>query len=391
VTGPSPTDDSAAGQPPTGEPAPKASRDPRQGLVIARVLGIPIVISPYWFLVAAILVYLYANSLDNAVSPSTTRYLVSAAFVILLYLSVLVHELSHCVVARAFKLSVRRVLLYPLGGFSEIEQEPPTPAQEFAVSAAGPAISLVLAGVAAAVTKVVPDGLPNLLIDQLFRANLLVGLFNLLPGLPLDGGRLLRAGVWAVARNRLVGTRISAWAGRVVAVSIAVSGLVLDNRDWGLTAGLFGVALGAYMWFGAGQSLRAAELIERVPRVDLELLLRPGLLVPSDVSVAEALRRAWTGSARGLVVVDSTDVPRAIVDEARIGAVPPDSRPWTLVDTVARPLEPGLVLDRGLSGEDLLAAVRATPAHEYLVVNTDGSPAGILATADLASALKSPA
>jgi CBS domain containing-hemolysin-like protein len=145
------------------------------------------------------------------------------------------------------------------------------------------------------------------------------------------------------------------------------------------------------MWFGAGQSLRAAELIERVPRVDLERLLRPGLLVPSDVSVAEALRRAWTGSARGLVVVDATDAPRAIVDEARIGAVPPDRRPWTLIDTVARPLEPGLVLDRGLSGEDLLAAVRATPAHEYLVVNTDGSPAGILATADLASALKSPA
>jgi Zn-dependent protease len=109
-----------AGQPPAGQPDRAARPNPGPGLVIARVLGIPIVVSPYWFLVAAILVYLYANSLDSTVSPSSTRYLVSAAFVILLYVSVLIHELSHCVVARAFKLSVRRVLLYPLGGFSEI-------------------------------------------------------------------------------------------------------------------------------------------------------------------------------------------------------------------------------------------------------------------------------
>jgi hypothetical protein len=191
-----------------------------------------------------------------------------------------------------------------------------------------------------------------------------------------------------MSHNRLAGTRIGAWSGRAVAVLVAVSGLFVDRSSLGFTAGLFSIALAAYLWFGAGQSLKVAQLMEQVPRVNLEALLRPGLLVPSDVSVAEALRRAWTGHARGLVVVDATDHPRAIVDEARIGAVPPDRRPWTALDSVARPLEPGLVLNVRLSGEDLLAAVRATPAHEYLVVHDDGSPAGILATADLAAALK---
>jgi CBS domain containing-hemolysin-like protein len=119
--------------------------------------------------------------------------------------------------------------------------------------------------------------------------------------------------------------------------------------------------------------------------------LRPGLLVPSDLSVAEALRRAWSGNARGLVLVDAADRPAAIVDEAKIGSVPVDRRPWTALSTVARPLEPGLMLPVHLSGTDLLDAVRATPAHEYLVVNEDGSPAGILAAADLAAALKGPA
>ena len=94
-------------------------------------------ISPYWFLIAGLFVFLYAHNLTQAV-PGDLRYLVAAAFVVLLYASVLVHELSHSLVARAFDLPVRRILLYPLGGFSEIEQEPPTPGRELAVSAAGP-------------------------------------------------------------------------------------------------------------------------------------------------------------------------------------------------------------------------------------------------------------
>ena len=116
---------------------PTPQRDPQPGIVIARPFGIPVYISPYWFLIAGLFIVLYANSLEQSVQGGL-RYVVSAAFVILLYASVLVHELSHCVVARAFGLPVRRILLYPLGGFSEIEKEAQTPAREFLVSAAGP-------------------------------------------------------------------------------------------------------------------------------------------------------------------------------------------------------------------------------------------------------------
>jgi Zn-dependent protease len=387
VTGPTPSDNSAPGQPPAGQQAPRARRDPRQGLVIARVLGIPIVVSPYWFVVAAILVYLYANSLDSTVSPSTTRYLVSAAFVILLYLSVLVHELSHCAVARAFKLSVRRVLLYPLGGFSEIEQEPPTPAQEFLVSAAGPAISLVLAGVAAAVTKVVPDGLPNLLIDQLFRANLLVGIFNLLPGLPLDGGRIFRAGIWKITGKPVSATIAAAWAGRVLAVLLIAVPLALYRGQFASllssTYGLWLAFIAIFMWMQAGQAISAARVRERLPAVSARALARRAIPVPASTPLAEAIRRAEAAQARALVVVDHDSNPIALVNEEAVIATPEQRRPWIEIGSMARAISPGMILPADLSGIELIEAVRRTPATEYLLIEPSGQIYGVLAATDL--------
>ncbi len=175
--------------------------------------------SPYWFVVAAVLVVLYSNSdaLPGTVRNSVARYLVAIAFVVLLYVSVLIHELSHSLVARAFKLPVRRILLYPLGGFSEIEQEPPTPSQEFLVSAAGPAMSLLLAGLGIGVNVLLDlRGIPRVIIDRLVLANVVVGVFNLLPGLPLDGGRVLRALLWKLTGKSGYSTVLAAWAGRIL-------------------------------------------------------------------------------------------------------------------------------------------------------------------------------
>src|SRR5215475_1868096 len=118
----------------------------QQGIVVARPFGIPVYVSPYWFIIAGVFIIIYANDLSSTLSGNT-RYAVAAAFVVLLYFSVLIHELAHSVVAKGYGLPVRRILLYPLGGVSEIEREAPTPGREFAVAAAGPAMSLLLAGV----------------------------------------------------------------------------------------------------------------------------------------------------------------------------------------------------------------------------------------------------
>ena len=134
------------GQDTQGPRSGQLGRASRAGIVVARPFGIPVVVSPYWFVIAGVFIVIYANDFSNSLHGNI-RFVVAAAFVVLLYLSVLVHELAHSVVALGFGLPVRRILLYPLGGISEIDKEPQTPAREFLVSAAGPALSLALGAV----------------------------------------------------------------------------------------------------------------------------------------------------------------------------------------------------------------------------------------------------
>ena len=132
----------------------------------------------------------------------------------------LVHELSHSVVARGYGLPVRRILLYPLGGISEIDREAPTPGREFAIAAAGPALSLLLGALGWGLSQVVTTGVTGALIRQLMFANIIVGIFNLLPGLPLDGGRMLRAVIWAITKKPNTATIAAAWIGRILALGL---------------------------------------------------------------------------------------------------------------------------------------------------------------------------
>ena len=353
--------------------------------MIARPFGIPVIISPYWFAIAGVFIVIYANDLAGRFSGST-RYVVAAAFVVLLYLSVLVHELSHSLVARGYGLPVRRILLYPLGGLSEIEREPQTPGREFTVSAAGPALSLVLAAVGYGLTKAIPDGIPGVLVSQLCWANLVVGLFNLLPGLPLDGGRMLRAVVWKVTGRPGTATIVAAWAGRVLAVALVIVpfGYAMANgRSEDLMSMLWLLFIAGFMWVGAGQSIRATRVRERLPGIQARRLARKAIPIPASLPLAEAIRRAEETNARALVVVDHDNTPIAIVNESAAMATPPQRRPWIEAGTLARTLDPGLVLPADLSGMALIDAVRKAPASEYLVVEPTGQVYGVLAASDL--------
>ena len=360
-------------------------REAGPGIVIARPFGIPVYLSPYWFVVAGVFTLIYANDLA-ATLHGATRFVVAAAFVLLLFASVLIHELSHSVVARGYGLPVRRILLYPLGGLSEIEREPQTPGREFLVSAAGPAISLVLAGVGYGLMRVFPTGIAGTLAFQFRWANLVVGVFNLLPGLPLDGGRMLRAVIWKLTGRPGTSTIAAAWAGRVLAVAIFVvpfaTGWVTGTGGDLVTVVWLAVIAG-FMWMGAGQAIKATKFRERLPALQARRLARKAVSVDAGTPLAEAIRRAEESQARAVVVVDHEDKPIAILNETAVMATPPQRRPWIEAGALARTLDPSMVLPADLSGMALLDAMRRAPATEYLLVEPSGQVYGVLAAKDV--------
>ena len=355
----------------------------QHGIVVARPFGIPVYVSPYWFVFAAVISVIYANNLSSSISGNT-RYIVAAAFVILLYASVLVHELSHSVVARAYGLPVRRILLNPLGGLSEIEREAPTPGREFAVAGAGPALTLVLAAIGWGLSQLAPYGVTGALIRQLMVANIVVGILNLLPGLPLDGGRMLRAVIWKITGKPTTATIAAAWVGRVLALAL----LAIPFFTGGLAGGdivstLWVLVIAAFMWTGATQSIKATRFRERLPALQARRLARKAISVPATTPLAEAIRQADEAGARAVVVVDHDNNPIAIVNEAAVTATPPQRRPWVDTGSMARSIDPGLILNADLQGMALLDAIRRAPASEYLLVDSTGEVVGVLAARDL--------
>ena len=151
----------------------------------------------------------------------------------LLYLSVLLHEISHALMAQRYGLGVRSISLHFLGGATEIDSETRTPGQEFKVAVVGPLTSHRRRPRCAARSGLVtPDGLLRLAVGLLAGANLLVGVLNLVPGLPLDGGRVLQALVWKITGNMHRGTIVAAWGGRVAAVLVLACPLLVAGC-WG--------------------------------------------------------------------------------------------------------------------------------------------------------------
>jgi Zn-dependent protease/CBS domain-containing protein len=309
----------------------------------------------------------------------------------LLYASVLLHEVSHAVAARAFKMPVSSINLHFLGGATEIETEATTPWREFVIAVVGPLTSLVIGGVAYLALGTMEDGLARVVVAALAWSNLVVGVLNLVPGLPLDGGRVLQAVVWGLSSRRKLGVTTAAWGGRVTAV-LAVCyplGLLVADQKPSVVDYLMAFMVGAFMWGGASQALVMANVHERLPTLQARRLARPAIGVPADLPLAEAIRRAQEANAGSLVIVSSMGRPEGVVNEAAVASTPLDRRPWMPTGDLARRLEAGLMLSADLQGEDLLRAMQTTPASEYVLMEPGGSVYGVLVAKDVDNAFRS--
>ncbi|MGH3683054.1 MAG: M50 family metallopeptidase, partial [Natronosporangium sp.] len=250
----------------------------RPGIPLGRVLGFPIYLR--WSVLLLV-------GLVTLLSGQLIGYGVGFGFVVCLLASVLLHELGHALTARRLGIGVRGITLEILGGYTEMERDAPTPRAELLVSLTGPAVSLVLGLAAAAVAAVLPDGAVRQVAILVAMANLIVAVFNSLPGLPLDGGRALRAAVWAGTGSQQRGTVVAARCGQVVGAATGVAAVWLYVSGWVSEFGLVLMILVAFsLWQGATVSARVARLSGMVPLIDVDRLARPIFAVPTGTPLA---------------------------------------------------------------------------------------------------------
>lgn len=359
------------------------------GLLLFRLRGVPVLLAPSWWIGSALITVLYAPIVERLLPQVTWTQglLLALTFAVLLGVSVLLHELGHCVVALRMDIPVRKLRLFLLGGITETSRTPRRPREEGLVALAGPVVSIVLAGLfwIAFVFAPVPGAVWLLLLECAI-ANLAVAVFNLLPGLPLDGGRILRAGVWAGTGRRSVGTTIAVAGAGLVSTALAawaLAGLINASDDKWLRLGVCVVTV----WFvvGGARDELAGERGNTWPDgLLLVEVARPVLQLPAESPVGDALAAS---AGRGVVLVRADGVAAGLLDEdaAQKLAVTVPSAP---AERAAEPIRPETVLLDSDPGQEIIDRVRTTAAWQFLVVDADGRPVGVLRRQDLRESLR---
>lgn len=378
--------------------------DARTTWTVGRLAGAPLAVSPWSLATLAVVVVLAFRVLDAQVPAPLGVLAVTALTVgVLVTGSVVLHELAHALVARRAGVPVERVVVTSLGARVSLDERALRPGTTALVALAGPALSLVLGGLAWAASTAVPDGgLVWWALLVVAVVNGATGAMNLLPAAPMDGGKVLAAGVWAATGDRQRGTVVSAWGGRVLAVVVVLVLVVrplVVGGEVELLLVVLAVLWSGFLWAAAGTSLRAARSARRVGELDLRRLLVPAVGLPGTDTVAglDALRAdvgpgPVPGAELAVVLLGRDGSPVGYVDGAAAAAVARQDRARTPLSAVGRTLPAQCVVDAGLSGADALRAVATAAASSPVLVVVDaGDVLGLLHARDVVAALRDPA
>lgn len=318
----------------------------RQTLRLGQVAGIQV--GAHWsvLVIVALLVHGLAVTVlpDSAPGRSWLVYWVAGTVGAALFLlSLLAHELAHAVVARGFGIRVDRINLWLLGGVAELADEPPSPRADFLVAAAGPATSLaaglVFAGAAGTATTVDAFAVAAGTLVWLALVNVVLGVFNLLPGAPLDGGRVLRALLWAWHGDRHRAAALAARVGHGLGLVLVLAGLA-EVLFLGIWSGLW-LALVGWFLLSAANAERAADryrrLLGRVP-VRAAMHANPAYGDPQQTVDDFVANVAAHSSQRSFPLRDATGRPAGLVWLGDLGRIPEARRAGTTLASVATPV-----------------------------------------------------
>ncbi|MCX4092444.1 site-2 protease family protein [Nocardia sp. alder85J] len=363
----------------------------RETLPLGRIAGIRL--GAHWSVLATLAVFAWIlhSALDGHGGP-VYLWIVAAAGAVVLFATLAGHELAHSIVARRHGVRVERIVFWLLGGASELADEPPDARTDLWIALAGPLASLATAVVAFAASILAaafaPDGAVTLTLVWLAVMNIVLAVFNMLPGAPLDGGRVLRAVVWWRTGDRLRAATVAARSGRWLGTILIMLG-VLEIVSTRRLDGLWPMLLGWFLRTSAGSELAVAGLRHRLGDSTVgEVMSSPVVAVPGRWSVDDLLRsEAASGGHRIFPVVDETGRPSAIAAWPDLARTPAPARGVTPVAAIARNLPPGAVVTADTPLADAATRVVLRPDLDAItVVDGQGRLIGIVTATDMATA-----
>jgi Zn-dependent protease len=276
---------------------------------ILTVRGIPLYVATSFLFIAALFVFGGYSQLESVAGPTTALLLATLEFV-LLFGSVLIHEVSHAVVARGFDVPVSGITLTFWGGATETRADSRGPLAEFLISAAGPFSTLILAGLFLVTANTMDPGRLQRLVEYLAEANVFLTLLNLVPGYPLDGGRMLEAAAWGFSRRRRTGLQVAGWASTAVGLGM-IGFAIVSFGDDGLSGWTIWLAIIGFILFGTGRAMpQRIATRDQLAGVHVRDVMRlPDPAIDASLSLAEAL---------DAVLRDSPDRAFPVVAEGRV-------------------------------------------------------------------------
>jgi Zn-dependent protease/predicted transcriptional regulator len=355
----------------------------RNAIKVANVAGIDIYIDWTWLVAFAFFTWSLGAYYDATFHSwgHGTAYLIGAISTILLFVTVLLHELGHSLTARALGLKVSSITLLIFGGVSNLTQEPPSARVEFLVAFAGPLTSLILSGIFYLLHAAAGGGSSEVsaVLGYLASVNLLLAIFNLIPAFPLDGGRVFRSIVWAVTGSMTRATRIATSISRVIAYLFIAAGLVETLIGGNFVGGIWLAFIGWYLYGSASASGQQAAMEQMLRGVDVrDVMDAPPPAIDPGVPVQSLLMdHLLDGNQRAVTVQDPSGGLAGLVTVSDLGKV--RQADWTTT-AVSRIMTPASELVSVTPTEDLREAIGllATNRFHQLPVLQNGRLVGML-------------
>ncbi|NLG21050.1 MAG: hypothetical protein GX555_06390 [Actinomycetales bacterium] len=355
------------------------------GWRIGRLAGAPVYIGRSWFLVAGVIVLLFGPVVQRTLPDlGAWAYVVAGAFAVLLLVSVLVHEAAHALVGQACGYSVNRVVADFWGGHTAYDSRDSTAGRSALVAIAGPLANAVLAGLGWLWLQQTDSGIGYLLAAGFTYANGFVAAFNLLPGLPLDGGYLVDSLVWKITGSRGAGMIVAGWSGRLMVLVAAwwlIGRPLAAGRQPGPTSLLWLLVIGGFLWFGASEAIKVGRARRRLETVKVGQYLSAVSVVPATALLTEL--PPPTGQL--VVGADEAGRPLGVLDPAALRSVPREAWTSTPVSAVLQHLPERWVVS-GTPEDDMTDVVIAMQTDNLSMVavqGPDGQVHGVVRSADL--------